>query len=91
MNPENIFETIFGEDRGFTWTNISWEGFHFRDSSSGFRRAGESRRQRVASDSEDESDDNDIGETAAVGSHAHRITLGLPPRGPLTLDDVKSA
>ncbi|CAM0901560.1 unnamed protein product [Alopecurus aequalis] len=91
VNPENIFETMFGEDRGFTWSNMSWEGFHFRDSSSGFRRAGESRRQRVASDSEDESDDEDIGETAGVGSHAHRATLGLPTCGPLTLDDVKTA
>lgn len=91
VNPENIFETIFSEDRGFTWSHMSWESFHFGGSSSGFRRTGESRRQRVASDSEDESDDDDMGETAGVGSHAHRVTLGLPPCGPLTLDDVKTA
>jgi hypothetical protein len=91
VNPENIFETIFSEDRGFTWSHMSWESFHFGNSSSGFRRTGESRRQRVASDSEEESDDDDIGETTGIESHAHRVTLGLPPRGPLTLDDVKTA
>jgi hypothetical protein len=91
VNPENIFETMFGEERGFTWSNMSWEGFHFKDSSSGFRQTGESRRQRfVASDSEDEIDD-DMGETTGIGSHAHRVTLGLPACGPLTLDDVKTA
>ncbi|KAE8810538.1 hypothetical protein D1007_12751 [Hordeum vulgare] len=92
VNPEKVFETIFGEHhQGFTWSHASWEGFHFRDSSFGFRRAGESRRQRVESESEDESDDDDTCEAAGVGSHAHRVTLGLPPRGPLTLDDVKTA
>ncbi|KAM0885078.1 hypothetical protein ACQ4PT_030575 [Festuca glaucescens] len=90
VNPENIFETIFGEDHGFTWSHMSWESCHFGDSSSGFRQTCESRRQRVASDSEDESDD-DVSETTGVGSHAHRVTLGLPPCGPLTLDDVKTA
>lgn len=90
VNPENIFETIFGDHHGFTWSHISWEGFHFRDSSSGFRRTSESRRGRVASESEDESDD-DTSETAGLGSHAHRVTLGLPPCGPLTLEDVKTA
>ncbi|KAM3299188.1 hypothetical protein ACQJBY_040592 [Aegilops geniculata] len=93
VNPENIFETIFGEHhQSFTWSHASWEGFHFRASSFGFRRrAGESRRQRVESESEDESDDDDACDAAGVGSHAHRVTLGLPPRGPLTLDDVKTA
>lgn len=92
VNPENIFETIFGEHhQSFTWSHASWEGFHFRGSSFGFRRAGESRRQRVESESEDESDDDDTCEAAGVGSHAHRVTLGLPPCGPLTLDDVKTA
>ncbi|VAH54816.1 unnamed protein product [Triticum turgidum subsp. durum] len=51
----------------------------------------ETRYVNPESESEDESDDDDTGETAGVGSHAHRVTLGLPPRGPLTLDDVKTA
>uniref|UniRef100_A0A0E0KX43 J domain-containing protein n=1 Tax=Oryza punctata TaxID=4537 RepID=A0A0E0KX43_ORYPU len=51
---------------------------------------GESKRERVCSDSDDESED-DTSETTNIGSHAHRAILGLPPCGPLTLDAVKIA
>jgi hypothetical protein len=50
----------------------------------------ESNKEQIPSDSEDESEDG-TRETTSIGSHAHRTILGLPPRGPLTLDDVKTA
>jgi hypothetical protein len=93
VHPDDIFEAIFGAHHGFTWSHISWEGFHFGDKSFRFRwSGGESRRQRIPSDSEDEeSEGNESRETTSVGSHAHRVILGLPPCGPLTLEDVKTA
>lgn len=87
VHPDKIFEDMFGENHRFTWSHISWESFSFGDSSSRFRRTGESKRERVCSDSDDESED----ETTNIGSHAHRAILGLPACGPLTLDAVKTA
>ncbi|XP_015633948.1 uncharacterized protein [Oryza sativa Japonica Group] len=87
VHPDKIFEDMFGENHRFTWSHISWESFSFRDSSSRFRRTGESKRERVCSDSDDENED----ETTNIGSHAHRAILGLPACGPLTLDAVKTA
>ncbi|CAD6258963.1 unnamed protein product [Miscanthus lutarioriparius] len=93
VHPDDIFEAIFSAHHGFTWSHISWEGFHFGDKSFRFRwSGGESRRQRIPSDSEDEeSEGNESRETTSAGSHAHRVILGLPPCGPLTLEDVKTA
>ncbi|KAL5216733.1 hypothetical protein ABZP36_008134 [Zizania latifolia] len=90
VHPENIFEAMFGEHHGFTWSRVTWEGSSFGDSSSRFRWTGESQRKRVISDSDDESEDDTSGR-ASIGSHAHRAILGLPPCGPLTLEDVKIA
>ena len=91
MHPDEIFEAIFGTHHGFTWSHISWEDFHFRNRSFRFRwSGGESHRERIPSDDEDESEE-DSRETTSVGSHAHRVILGLPPCGPLTLEDVKTA
>ncbi|KAK3141071.1 hypothetical protein QOZ80_4BG0329230 [Eleusine coracana subsp. coracana] len=90
VHPDDLFEAIFGAHRGFTWSHVSWEGFRFRDKSFRFRWTGESNKEQLPSDSEDESED-DTRETTSIGSHAHRTILGLPPRGPLTLDDVKTA
>lgn len=92
VHPDDLFEAIFGAHHGFTWSHISWEGFHFGDKSFRFRwSGGESRRQRIPSDSEDEESEDESRETTSVGSHAHRVILGLPPCGPLTLEDVKTA
>ncbi|RLM75292.1 hypothetical protein C2845_PM15G26860 [Panicum miliaceum] len=90
VQPDEILEAIFGTHHGFTWSHVSWEDFRFRDRSFRFRwSGGESRRERIPSDSEYESED--IRERTSVGSHAHRVILGLPPCGPLTLEDVKTA
>uniref|UniRef100_A0A1D1Y5S8 DnaJ subfamily A member 1 n=1 Tax=Anthurium amnicola TaxID=1678845 RepID=A0A1D1Y5S8_9ARAE len=46
------------------------------------------------SDFDDDDNDNDDGhdkELRTIGSYSHRLTLGLPPTGPLKLDDVKTA
>ncbi|WVZ87795.1 hypothetical protein U9M48_034378 [Paspalum notatum var. saurae] len=94
VHPDDIFEAIFGANHpGFTWSNISWEGFHFGDKSFIFRwSGGGSRRERIPSDSEEDcGSEEDTRETTSVGSPAHRVILGLPPRGPLTLEDVKTA
>uniref|UniRef100_A0A804MCY1 J domain-containing protein n=1 Tax=Zea mays TaxID=4577 RepID=A0A804MCY1_MAIZE len=92
VHPDDIFEAVFGAHYGFTWSQISWEGFHFRDKSFRFRWSGrESRREKIPCDSEDEESADESRETASVGSHAHRVILGLQPCGPLTLEDVKTA
>jgi hypothetical protein len=91
VHPDEMFEAIFGTHRGFTWSHISWEDIRFRDRSFRFRwSGGESQGERISSDREDESEE-DSRETTSIGSHAHRVVLGLPPRGPLTLEDVKTA
>ncbi|WOL03524.1 hypothetical protein Cni_G12244 [Canna indica] len=95
-HPEMIYETFFGRFKDFTWSYEPGEDFHFGDSQKQFKWKDEYRWEKTQSrwSESDESrwsgsDDED--ESTDVGSHAHRVTLGLPPNGPLKLDDVKSA
>ncbi|XP_064976289.1 uncharacterized protein LOC103994290 isoform X2 [Musa acuminata AAA Group] len=88
-NPETIYETVFGGHRGFTWSFESWARCHFSKSGTQFEWKDESRWEKTRSRLWSESDDED--NLTDVGSHSHRVALGLPPTGPLKLDDVKSA
>ncbi|KAJ8467317.1 hypothetical protein OPV22_029869 [Ensete ventricosum] len=88
-HPETIYETVFGGHRGFTWSFESWARFHFSRSGARFEWKDESRWENTRSRVWNECDDED--NLTDVGSHSDRVTLGLPPTGPLTLDDVKSA
>ncbi|THU68763.1 hypothetical protein C4D60_Mb08t07280 [Musa balbisiana] len=88
-NPETIYETVFGGHGGFTRSFESWARCHFSKSGTQFEWKDESRWENTRSRVRSESDDED--NLTDVGSHSHRVTLGLPPTGPLKLDDVKSA
>lgn len=88
-HPETIFEAVSGGHKGFTWSHASWENFHFNYSTSGCEWSNESRWEKAGKRVWNESDVYD--NASDVGSHSDRVTLGLPPTGPLKLDDVKSA
>ncbi|KAG6486777.1 uncharacterized protein LOC122009178 isoform X2 [Zingiber officinale] len=87
-HSETIYEADFGQFRGFSWSQEAWENFHFNKSGKQFEWKDESKRERTRS-AWSGSDDDD--ESTDVGLHLHRVTLGLPPTGPLKLVDVKSA
>lgn len=89
-DPEPTFQATYG-NRAYTWTFKSWQG-SFQNSTSGFEWREyssweESRAKRWETQSDTESDDD----SCSVGSHSDRTTLGLPPRGPLKIEDVKNA
>ncbi|KAL6993043.1 hypothetical protein U1Q18_011163 [Sarracenia purpurea var. burkii] len=87
---ETMFQAAFG-NRWYTWSFKSWEsyfqkstnGFEWRDNSNWTN--GRNREWQNASDIE--SDD----ESCMVGSSSDRTILGLPPKGPLKMEDVKNA
>lgn len=93
-DPATVFRATFGEKQ-YTW---SFAGDHFSgDSASGFERTTESewtnRRNRgwaISSDSESECDEEDYS-NALRETHSDRTILGLPPSGPLKIEDVKNA
>ncbi|GAB2294604.1 hypothetical protein Dimus_028803 [Dionaea muscipula] len=84
---QTIFQARFG-DRFYTWAFNS----SFQSSTTGFdwRRASTHTSREYEEwecDSETESDD----EASHAGCHSDRRTLGLPPNGPLKIEDVKNA
>ncbi|XP_059432096.1 uncharacterized protein LOC132165514 isoform X1 [Corylus avellana] len=90
-DPEPIFKATFG-NKWYTWTFKSWQESSFQNSTSGFEwreRSSwkNSRAKRWETQSEAESDED----SCAVGSRSDRTILGLPPTGPLKIEDVKNA
>ncbi|XP_021889124.1 uncharacterized protein LOC110808084 [Carica papaya] len=88
-HSENTFRATFG-DRCYTWTfreepysRNSTYGFEWREYSS------QTNHKTKAWDSSDAECDNEA--SYAVGSWSDRTILGLPPTGPLKLEDVKNA
>ncbi|XP_010911983.1 uncharacterized protein [Elaeis guineensis] len=88
-HPETIFEAVFGGHKGFTWSYASRENFHFNHSTSGSEWSNRTRWEKAWKRVWNDSDVYD--DSTNVGSHSDRVTLGLPPTGPLKLEDVKSA
>ncbi|PON83501.1 DnaJ domain containing protein [Trema orientale] len=87
---ETIFQATFG-NRWYTWSfNLKQESF-FKDTESEFdwreRLNWKHRSKTLGSSSDSESDD----ESYSVGLCSDRTVLGLPPTGPLKLEDVKKA
>ncbi|KAK4781018.1 hypothetical protein SAY87_017124 [Trapa incisa] len=91
VQPETIFHAAIS-NRWYTWA-FNWErsstfenpsGFEWRDNSS----SGNQRTSKWESISDMESDDE---EEIFTGSSSDRTMLGLPPIGPLKMEDVKSA
>lgn len=92
--PETIFHATFGT-RSSTWSFCDWRGTSFGNSKSGFdgrerehsNWTNRSRTKKWTRESDAESDDD----SSCVGSLSDRTVLGLPPTGPLKIDDVKNA
>jgi hypothetical protein len=97
VNPESIFEAIFGGSHGSSWSFSSWENFcnsRYGNSTYSSRFTGKSKRKRTkerAYFSETDADDSDDNSNLLVGSSANRAALGLPKTGPLKVEDVKIA
>ncbi|XP_020535954.1 uncharacterized protein LOC105636607 isoform X2 [Jatropha curcas] len=86
--PETVFNATFG-NRWYTW---SFHKSTFQGSTSGFEwreQPNWTKHRDEESDvgSETESDS----ECCSVGSSDDRVMLGLPPSGPLRIEDVKNA
>ncbi|KAJ3681499.1 hypothetical protein LUZ60_015988 [Juncus effusus] len=90
INHEKIFETIFGQNRGFTWSYIPWENFHNFQ----YRMKNPKAKTYYNESGTDEESDNynkNCNFNSFVGSSANRAALGLPSSGPLQIEDVKLA
>uniref|UniRef100_A0A5B7C5F7 J domain-containing protein n=1 Tax=Davidia involucrata TaxID=16924 RepID=A0A5B7C5F7_DAVIN len=90
-HPETIFQATFG-NRCYSWSFKSWEQPSFQSSTTGFEwrehlNWTNSRNKEWETTSETESDD----ESTVVGSCSDRAILGLHPKGPLKIEDVKNA
>ena len=90
-HSETIFQATFG-NRWYTWSFGNWQGSSFENSTSGFQWREDpnwtkSRTRKWERESDIESDD----ESCYVGSCSDRTILGLPPTGPLKIEDVKNA
>ncbi|XP_022894164.1 uncharacterized protein LOC111408663 isoform X4 [Olea europaea var. sylvestris] len=82
-HPERIFQATFGK-RCFTWTFKPWEmGFDWRENFSWNNRRYEEHDTKGGTEFTSGS--------TIVGTYSDRITLGLPPAGPLKIEDVKTA
>lgn len=82
-HPERIFQATFGK-RCFTWTFKPWEmGFDWRENFSWNDRRYEEHDTKGGTEFTSGS--------TIVGTYSDRITLGLPPAGPLKIEDVKTA
>ncbi|PIA41124.1 hypothetical protein AQUCO_02300135v1 [Aquilegia coerulea] len=79
--------------RSCKWSSRSDDGPSFQSSSAEFvwrdQSNWTSNRGRVW-DSTNETDDDEV-KSCIVGSYSDRLILGLPPTGPLKIEDVKNA
>lgn len=86
--PEQIFQATYG-NKCYTWSYSNWSGCSFEHSTSGFEwREHSNRTNKWKNESDVEQDDDD---SCSVGSSSDRTILGLPPTGPLKIEDVKNA
>lgn len=87
-HPEQIFEATFG-NRCYTWSFNNWRGSSSEHSTSGFEWREHSNTSNKWKNESDVEDDDDA--SCCVGSSSDRTILGLPPTGPLKIEDVKNA
>ncbi|KAF6163648.1 hypothetical protein GIB67_036108 [Kingdonia uniflora] len=90
-NPEKVFQATFG-NRCFTWS--SGENSHFQRSTTQFDWRDYSdwkNNRRKSWDTLSDAEDEDADEQCVVGSCSDRSILGLPPTGPIKIEDVKCA
>ncbi|CAK8567861.1 unnamed protein product [Lathyrus sativus] len=94
-HPEQIFQATFG-NRCYTWSYSNMRGSSSEHSTYGFEWREHSNRTNTnkwksASDDEYDLNDKDDDDSCFVGSSSDRTILGLPPTGPLKIEDVKIA
>lgn len=90
--PERVFEATFG-NKWYTWSfrpgkSPTFEDIFFRRQETDW---SEQRHWRWDNETEDETHTESIYESCNVGCYSERTILGLPPRGPLKIEDVKNA
>ncbi|KAH1245796.1 hypothetical protein GmHk_06G016037 [Glycine max] len=87
-NHKRKLNATFG-NKWYTWSFNNWSGFSSEHSTSGFEwREHSNRTNKWKNESDIEHDDDD---DSCVGSCSDRTVLGLPPTGPLKIEDVKNA
>ncbi|WCJ31625.1 Chaperone DnaJ-domain superfamily protein [Euphorbia peplus] len=88
-DPETIFQATFG-NRWYTWSH---NHSHFRSSNAFGHDWREQPRRKSHRDEEWDatSERESYDESFSIGSSHDRTILGLPPKGPLNIKDVKDA
>ncbi|KAK6922868.1 hypothetical protein RJ641_011172 [Dillenia turbinata] len=86
-HPETFFHATCGS-RYYTWSFRSWED-SFRSSATGFEWKEHS--QWTSGRNEDHESTSEAEDEICVGSCSDRKILGLPPTGPIKIEDVKNA
>lgn len=91
IDAESAFKSTLGGQKCYTWSFTWTENLETDYKSTDFNLGGdESKEEKTRKKFWNESDEEEE-PPADVGFRSHRITLGLPPTGPLKLDDIKSA
>ncbi|KAI4345133.1 hypothetical protein L6164_012289 [Bauhinia variegata] len=85
-DPETMFQARYGK-RSYTWS-FGGREWTCENSTSGFEWREQSKDRKWENESDIESDDDD---SCDVGSCSDRTILGLPPSGPMKMEDVKNA
>ncbi|XP_060185339.1 uncharacterized protein LOC132614811 isoform X1 [Lycium barbarum] len=90
--PETVFQATFGNKR-YTWCSRPGKSSPFEDLFSRRQETdwSEQRHCRWDNETENETQTESNYESFNVGSYSERTILGLPPRGPLKIEDVKNA
>ncbi|KAG5035932.1 hypothetical protein JHK87_010842 [Glycine soja] len=87
-HTEQIFQATFG-NKWYTWSFNNWRSSSSEHSTSGFEwREHSNRTNKWKNESDTEHEDDD---SCCEGSSSDRTVLGLPPTGPLKIEDVKNA
>lgn len=90
-HPERMFQAKFG-NRWYTWSFKLGEESHNQTTANGFEwRDHTNWTNTKYRDWQNTSDIESDDESCVVGSSADRTILGLPPKGPLKIEDVKIA
>ncbi|XP_048334408.2 uncharacterized protein LOC107425521 [Ziziphus jujuba] len=89
-HPEAFFQATFG-NRWYTWSFNSSTDYYSQNSAFGFEWREHSSWKHKNKTWEASSDTESDDEPHTVGSCSDRTILGLPPAGPLKMDDVKKA
>ncbi|KAL3353537.1 hypothetical protein AABB24_018319 [Solanum stoloniferum] len=90
--PESVFEATFG-NKWYTWSFRPGKSSSFEDLFSRRQETdwSEQRHYRWDNETENETHTESKNESCNIGSYSERTVLGLPPRGPLKIEDVKNA